>query len=291
MAVAVFSAPLRLKFLTAETQRKQNETNATAPGVLLFSSAMSKGIWKHAVVVGASSGIGAAVAAELAKLGVSVALVARRKDELEGTAASIKGSASNGQKILTYVHDVTNYAEAPELLQRIASDLGGLELIIYSAGVMPEVAPKEYNFGKDKAMIDVNVLGAMAWLNEAAMRFQNLGYGSIVGISSIAGERGRRGVPAYYTSKAALSTYLESLRNRLSQYGVKVTTIKPGFVRTVMTAKQPNGLWIISPEEAAEQIVKAARRGAIVKYVPWKWRMVSFALHLLPSFIFRRLNF
>lgn len=247
--------------------------------------------WKHAVVVGASSGIGEAVAVELAKQGVSVALVARRKDELEQAAQRVQGSGVGGQKTLTYVHDVTNYSEVPELFQRIASDLGGLELIVYSAGVMPEVAPKEYNFAKDRAMIDVNVLGAIAWLNEAAMRFQNLGTGSIVGISSIAGERGRRGTPAYYTSKAAFSTYLESLRNRLSQYGVKVTTIKPGLVRTIMTAKQPDGLWMISPEEAAVQIVKAARRGAIVKYVPWKWRMVSFVLHLLPSFIFRRLNF
>jgi short-subunit dehydrogenase len=246
--------------------------------------------WKHAVVVGASSGIGEAVAAELAKQGVSVALVARRANELESVAAGIRRAAS-GQKVLTYQHDVTNYDEVPELFQRIASELGGLDLIVYSAGVMPDVAPNEYNFAKDKSMIDVNVLGAIAWLNEAAMRFKNIGGGSIVGISSIAGERGRRGTPAYYTSKAAVSTYLESLRNRLSQYGVKVTTIKPGLIRTVMTAKDPNGLWMISAEEAAVEIVKATRRGAIVKYVPWKWRIVSFVLHLLPSFIFRRLNF
>ena len=252
---------------------------------------MSRGRWKHAVVVGASSGIGEAVAAELAKQGVSVALVARRKSELDQVATRLRSSATGGQKILTYQHDVTNYAEVPELFQRIAAELGGLDMIVYSAGVMPEVAPNEYNFEKDKAMIDVNVLGGIAWLNEAAMRFQNLGGGTIVGISSIAGERGRRGTPAYYTSKAAFSTYLESLRNRLSQYGVQVTTIKPGLIRTIMTAKQPDGLWMISAEEAAHQIVKAARSGAIVKYVPWKWRMISFILHSLPSFIFRRLNF
>jgi len=253
---------------------------------------MSKGRWKHAVVIGASSGIGEAVAAELAGQGVSVALVARRKNELDRVAAKISVHGSRpGQKILTYHHDATNFAEVPELFQKIASDLGGLDLIVYSAGVMPEVAPNEYDFAKDRSMIDVNVLGAIAWLNEAAKRFQNVGGGSIVGISSIAGERGRKGTPVYYTSKAALSTYLESLRNRLAQYGTTVTTIKPGLIRTIMTAKQPNGLWMISPEEAAVQIVNAARSGAIVKYVPWKWRMVSFVLHLLPSFIFRRLNF
>ena len=153
------------------------------------------------------------------------------------------------------------------------------------------VAKDEYNFEKDRSIIETNLLGAFAWLNEAAMRFQNAGCGTIVGISSIAGERGRRGMPAYMTSKAALSTYLESLRNRLSQHGVKVVTIKPGVIDTAMSKDSPNKLWLYSPEDTAKEIISAARRGVTVKYVPWKWRMVSFIVHSLPSFIFRRLNF
>jgi short-subunit dehydrogenase len=98
-------------------------------------------------------------------------------------------------------------------------------------------------------------------------------------------------MPAYMTSKAALSTYLESLRNRLSQHGVKVVTIKPGVIDTAMAKDSPNKLWLYSPEDAAHEIIRAAQRGVTVKYVPWKWRMVSFILHSLPSFIFRRLSF
>lgn len=245
--------------------------------------------WKYAIVVGASSGIGEEVTYELARRGVSVALLGRRKEELQ-RVADAASKIGNGKHQI-YTHDVTDYSEIPELFQRITKDLGGLDLIVYSSGVMPKVGPDEYNFTKDKLMIDTNVNGAIAWLNEAAMRFQNVGGGSIVGISSIAGERGRRGIPAYYTSKAAFSTYLESLRNRLSQYGVKVTTIKPGVIDTPMTRGLNTAVAAYPVADTAKQIVDAAAKGAIVKYVPSKFRIVSFILHLIPSFIFRRLNF
>lgn len=255
--------------------------------------------WKHAIVIGASGGIGEALVYELAKQGVSVGLVARRGSELDRVAkeaerisrpSTIDGRLST-TKFIPFVHDVTGFSEVPALFQEIARQLGGLDLIIYNSGIMPPVAKDEYDFEKDRSIIEVNLLGAFSWLNEAAMRFQNAGCGTIVGISSIAGERGRRGMPAYMTSKAALSTYLESLRNRLSQHGVSVVTIKPGVIDTPMSKDSPNKLWLYSAEDTAREIVKAARRGVTVKYVPWKWRIVSFVLHSLPSFIFRRLSF
>jgi decaprenylphospho-beta-D-erythro-pentofuranosid-2-ulose 2-reductase len=246
--------------------------------------------FKHAIVVGASSGIGEALVYELAKQGVSVGLVARRQEELQ--RVSMEGSKrAPSAKFPIFVHDVTNFSEVPALFQEITKQLGGLDLIIYNSGIMPAVGKNEFNFEKDRSIIETNLLGAFAWLNEVAMRFQNAGTGTIVGISSIAGERGRRGMPAYMTSKAALSTYLESLRNRLSQHGVKVVTIKPGVIDTAMAKDSPNKLWLYTPEDTAREIVSAARSGVSVKYVPWKWRIVSFVLHSLPSFIFRRLNF
>ncbi|MEI8134021.1 MAG: SDR family oxidoreductase [bacterium] len=246
--------------------------------------------WKHAIIVGASGGIGEAIVYELAKQGISVGIIARRGDELQRVAANA-GAISNQSKFLPFVHDVTHYSEVPALLQEITKQLGGLDLIIYNSGIMPLVGKTEYNFETDKSILNTNILGAFAWLNEAAMRFQNARSGTIVGISSIAGERGRKGMPAYMTSKAALSTYLESLRNRLAQYGVKVVTIKPGVIDTNMSKDSPNKLWLMSPEKAAKEIVAAAAKGSVVKYVPFQWRFVSMVLHLLPSFIFRRLNF
>ncbi len=139
-------------------------------------------------------------------------------------------------------------------------------------------------------MIAVNVGGCIAWGNAAARLFQSQRFGTLVGISSIAGERGRKGNPAYGASKAALAHYLEALRNRLSEYGVRVCTIKPGFVATAMTAGLGPLPGIVSAEAAAQTIVAYARRGSGVRYVPMKWLLVSLVIRNIPSFIFRRLT-
>lgn len=238
---------------------------------------------KKAMVVGASTGIGAALVQELGRRGWLVAAVARREKELVDVCA-IAGA-------LPFVHDVTHYGEVPALFQQITKSLDGLDLIVYVAGVMPPVAVDEFNFAKDQPTIEVNVLGAMAWLDQAAVRFTRQRGGQIVGIGSIAGDRGRRGMPAYHASKAALHTYLESLRNRLSQHGVIVTTIKPGMVETAMLQDVAKKMWPISAESAAQQIVQAIEKKKQTVYVPARWRWVSLVIRHLPSFIFRRLNF
>ncbi len=249
---------------------------------------------KRTIVIGASSGIGAALLHELAHQGYMVAAVARREALLKELCDSINtATANNGDdiRVRPYSHSVTSYAEIPALFQTIVSDLGGLDLVIYNAGVQPVVALDEYNFEKDKTMIDVNLLGAMAWLNETAVRFQRTGHGHIVGIGSIAGERGRVGSPAYNTSKAALHTYLESLRNRLAKHGASVTTIKPGFVDTILLENATKTFWVISPAEAASQIYKAIQRKRQTVYVPARWGLVGLIIRLIPSFIFRRMGF
>src|SRR5579862_662779 len=228
--------------------------------------------WKRAIVVGASSGIGEALARQLAAGGCQVALVARRHEELARIAGEI--NAGGADLARCYAHDVLETDCAPALFQQITHDLGGLDLVIYAAGVMPRLADDEYSFAKDRAMIEVNVLGAIAWLNEAAQRFARAGAGTIIGIGSVAGDRGRRGQPVYCASKAALDTYLESLRNRLGRFGVRVVTIKPGPVDTPMTEGLGKLPMLISAEEAARQIVAAAQRGKRVAYVPGKWRPV-----------------
>ncbi len=170
-------------------------------------------------------------------------------------------------------------------------DLGGLDLIVYVAGVQPVVGANEYNFEKDSAMINVNILGAIAWLNQAAVRFERTRSGHIVGISSIAGDRGRVGSPVYNTSKAALNTYLEALRNRLSRRGVTVTTIKPGFVDTPNLANAAKTFWVISPEDAAAQIYLAIRRKRGTVYIPARWGLVGLIIRHIPSSIFRWMKF
>ncbi len=243
-----------------------------------------------AVVVGASSGIGAALARRLADEGYRVALVARRAAALRQTAAAI--AADHGKDtVAVFPHDVTHYEEAPQLLQRVLQQWGRLDVVIYAAGVLHPVAPDEYSFAKDHEMIAVNLLGGMAWLGAAAAMFQALGSGTLVGISSVAGDRGRVKNPGYQASKAGLTNYLESLRNRLSRHGVHVLTVKPGFVDTPMLARAGGGaFWVISPEQAAADIVRAIHRRRQVIYTPARWRWVMLLLQHIPSFLFRRLG-
>ena len=111
-----------------------------------------------------------------------------------------------------------------------------------------------------------------------------------MGISSIAGDRGRKGNPVYCTTKAALNTYLEALRNRLSEVGVHVTTIKPGFVDTAMTKGMPGLFWLISADRAAELILAAARNRVNIRYVPRRWWFVGTVIRCIPSFVFKKLN-
>lgn len=240
----------------------------------------------RAIVVGASSGLGAALVRQLVSQRYCVAAVARR----EANLAALRDSLGK-DVVRPYVHDVTEFEQTPMLFDQITRDLGGLDLIIYCAAVQPPVALHEYSFEKDEAMVNTNFLGAVAWLNQAATRFERARSGQIVGISSIAGDRGRVGSPAYNASKAGLNTYLEALRNRLSRYGVTVTTIKPGFVDTELLKNAPKTFWVISPEEAAAQTLTAIRRRRQVAYVPSRWQFVGLAVRSVPSFIFRRLSF
>jgi NAD(P)-dependent dehydrogenase (short-subunit alcohol dehydrogenase family) len=236
-----------------------------------------------AVVVGASSGIGEELVRQLAAAGVKVAAVARRKELLDALAATNPG------KILPYAHDVRSFDDAPALFDHIVADLGQVDLLIYNAGVMPRVEESEYNFQKDREMIEVNVLGAMAWMNPCAAYMEARRSGVIVGISSVAGDRGRRGNPGYHTSKAALTTYLEALRNRLSRYGVTVVTVKPGPVKTPMTEGLKLPLMIDAPA-AAKGVLAHARSGSVSGYVPAVWWPIMTVIASVPSVIFRRTN-
>ena len=208
---------------------------------------------------------------------------------LRGLCAEIN-TQFNETRAIAYAHDVTDYDSVPALLQRILADLGGLDLFIYNAGISLPVGLKKFDFEKDRRTLATNLLGALAWLNPVAAMFQSLRSGQIVGLSSVAGERGRVGNPAYNASKAALSCYLEALRNRLSRYRVNVLTVKPGFVDTAMIKDAKGTFWVISADQAAKDICRAIRKRRQELYTPARWRLVMFIIRNIPSFTFRRLT-
>ncbi|NUM48636.1 MAG: SDR family NAD(P)-dependent oxidoreductase [Anaerolineales bacterium] len=243
----------------------------------------------RAVIVGASSGIGAELARQLARDGYALALLARRADELQTLADEI--NAQTGEpRARCYPHDVTHYAAVPGLFQQLLHDLKRIDTFIYVAGVMPNVAFSEYAFEKDKLMAEVHLLGAMAWLGQVATLFERMKAGQIVGISSVAADRGRVKNPGYNASKAGFDTYLEALRNRLTRSGVHVLTVRPGPVDTPMT-KEVGGLFMVPPEKVVCDTLRAMRRRQQVLYTPARWRWIMLIVRNIPSVIFRRLNF
>lgn len=245
---------------------------------------------RRALVIGASDGLGAELARKLAREGYSLALLARTKEKLDLLCNEL-----NQKELLAraYVHDVAEYGKAPDLLRKIVSELGGLDLAVFVAGVnYPPGGIDKFNFENDRKMIEVNLIGAMAWLHPISEMFQSAKAGQIVGIASVAGDRGRVGNPGYNTSKAGLATYLEALRNRLTRHGVNVLTVKPGFLKTEMLkAAQGATPFAIEPEKAANDIMKAIKKRKQVIYTASIWRWIMLAIQHTPSFIFRKLSF
>ena len=237
--------------------------------------------FKTAIIIGASSGIGREIVRILASQGTVVAAVARRKPMLDELVAEFPG------KVLAFEHDVVNTSEVPELFLEITKQLGGLDLFVYNSGVMPDVDSHEFNFAKDMDMVNVNMVGAIAWCNQAGNRFQNTKHGALVGIGSVAGDRGRQLQPVYNASKAFLHSYMESLRNRLCRYGVIGSTIKPGPVDTDLAKHMK--MKKMSARKAAEICVsKFDKNGE--HYLAFFHRFAFYVIKRIPSPIFRKLK-
>lgn len=244
---------------------------------------------KKTIVLGASSGIGAEIAKLLLLKGHRVVLIARRAEEMKARIQEC-GVLPPTAKAHVLTHDVSITSSAESYFQEAIQWLEGLDEIYFASGIMYKVGIDEFNTEQDVSILQVNLLGAVAWLNLAAKHFSQKGSGKIIGISSIAGDRGRVGNPVYNTSKAALNTYLEALRNRLSRKGIQVLTVKPGFIDTAMTKGMKGLFWVISPSQAASTILKATESGQEEIYVPARWWLVGFIIRNIPSFLFKKLN-
>lgn len=268
---------------TEATQRAAAPRSAPHP-------APAGGAAKTAIVVGASSGIGEALVEELLFEGWRVVAIARRAELLDALRKRFETRRTPGAELFVHVHDVVDAQDVPELFERCARELGGVELVIYAAAVMPKIARDEYDTEKDLSQVHVNVGGCIAWCNQAAMFLSKQRRGTIVGISSIAGERGRKGNPVYNATKAAMNTYLEAIRNRLAESNVHVCTVKPGFVDTAMTQGMSGLLWLVSANDAARMILAAARSKANERFVPRRWALVAFVIRSIPSFLFKKMN-
>jgi NAD(P)-dependent dehydrogenase (short-subunit alcohol dehydrogenase family) len=240
------------------------------------------------IIVGASSGIGEALAQRLAERGDRLVLVARRGHKLQAICGRL--DAGDGAEAHWLEHDVGRVEDIEGAFERAVELLGGMDLLIYAAGIMPPDLEGRYDATVEAEVVRINAAGAVAWLSLGADHLSRQGHGTLVGIGSIAGDRGRWGFPSYCASKAALHAYLEGLRNRLAGSGVGVLTIKPGPIATPMTEGRSGvrGLAPLGP--SADAMMRAIERGRGTVYIPGRWRWVALALHHIPSLLFQRLR-
>jgi short-subunit dehydrogenase len=243
-------------------------------------AAVSADVTRTAVVVGASSGIGRALARELAEGGYEVGLAARRLSELESLGDSLPTKSYVARM------DVSNPDAARDRMDRLADAMGGVDLVVLSAGVGFE--NRELAWDPERDTVDVNVRGFVALATWAMDHFESRGAGHLVGISSVAEFFGNPVAPAYNASKSFVSRYLDGLRARAvaADADVTVTDVIPGFVDTEMAMGET--FWMASPETAAAQIHAAIRAGRSRVYVTRRWRLVALLVRLLPEFVTRR---
>ena len=243
---------------------------------------------KRVVIIGATSAIAQAVADQLAQAGAALHLVGRSAPKLELAASNLK--ARYGADVSTSAIDFDDFATHAPAVEHAAARLGGLDVAFLCQGSLGQQKACEQDFKLAEAEFRTNCLGAMSFLAHLANRFEKEGTGQIIALSSVAGDRGRQSNYIYGAAKAGLSAYLQGLRNRLHPHGVKVLTVKPGFVDTPMTAHLRKGLLMASPQRVARDILRAAERDDCVLYTPWFWRWIMLVIKLIPEKIFRRLK-
>lgn len=237
-------------------------------------------------LTGASSGIGRALALEYARRGAHVAIAARRTEELERVASDI---AADGGKAVPITLDVADSDAVFEAVRRAERELGSLDLVVANAGFGFYEHSSTLGWERVQQTLRVNVLGAMATLQAAVPIMLAQQHGHLVGVTSLAGRRGLPSSAAYSASKAAFSTFLESLRIDLRSAGIRVTDVQPGFVDTPMSGagSHPTPLMWSAPK-AARVIARRLERAPAVIAFPWALDTLLSLARVLPAPVYDR---
>ncbi len=241
---------------------------------------------QRAIITGASSGIGAALARLLSREGVALGLLARRGELLDELIRTMPSPA------IALPCDVGDAAAVSAAVHRGEAALGGpFDLAVANAGVgIPSHATK-FNLQDSTTMIRVNVLGMFHLFDAVIPGMVERRSGHFAGIASIAGLRGLPTSSVYSASKSAMQSFLEASRIELAPYGVAVTTVNPGFVITAMTEKNRFRMpFVMKPDEAAAIIARGLERRARVVEFPLPMSLLMRLVRLLPDALFDRLT-
>lgn len=244
----------------------------------------------NAVVFGATRGMGRAVARELAGRGDRLFLLGRHADDLARSASDLdirRGQPSVAGSALCDLQNTATFAPA---LAAAKAALGEIDAIVVTAGEFGSQAELEKNVERAHALLLANFTNTVT-LCEMARGFLLPRGGTLCVFSSVAGERGRKPVILYGASKAGLSRYLEGLDHKFRAAGLKVVCVKPGFVKTGMTAGLKPPPFAGTPEAVARRVVRAIDKGTPVVYAPAMWRLIMMVIRLLPRAVMRKIEF
>ena len=242
-----------------------------------------------AIIVGASAGLGRALAAELAARGRSLLLVASDARDLDATAADL--AVRFGIEATGLACDAADPDALAESLRRACAGRSDLDALLLPLGAIDDADAPLLEAEHAARLVDVNWLAACAAVREVAPHLVSRGAGSIVGFGSIAAVRGRTHNAVYAASKRALASYFESLRHALEPSGVCVSFYVLGYMDTALAYGRPLLLPKADPARVARQVGDRLGRAPGTHYLPWFWRPVTAALRWLPWPLYRRLRF
>ncbi|MDA8337345.1 MAG: SDR family oxidoreductase [Peptococcaceae bacterium] len=240
------------------------------------------------LIVGGTSRVARFLAYRFAGEGAALYLAGRDRDELDRLAGDIAVRFAGPVHVGPF--DLTRFDHHAAFLDRVLETMGWLDGVVLLAGCLGDQEKAAISPDAARYVIDVNYTGPVCLLTLLAAYFARRGSGFIVGVSSVAGDRGRRSNYVYGSAKGGLSLYLQGLRNRLHSSGVKVITVKPGFLDTGMTFGIRTLPFLLSPEKAAGGIHRSITTKRDVLYLPPVWLPVMLVIKAIPETIFKKLN-
>jgi decaprenylphospho-beta-D-erythro-pentofuranosid-2-ulose 2-reductase len=238
------------------------------------------------LIIGATSAIAAEVARLYAGRGASLVLTGRNPARLAavGDDLRVRGAASVDTEVL----DVLDRDRHADVVKRAFADR--LDVALVAHGELPDQQRCQADPGEAARALELNLVTTAELLTLLANEFEAQRSGTIAVVTSVAGDRGRQSNYVYGAAKAGVSVFLQGLRQRLRAAGVRVVTLKPGFVDTPMTAHLPRNPLASSPRRAARAIYHAIESRRDVAYIPWFWRPVMALIRAVPESIFKRLR-
>jgi hypothetical protein len=240
-----------------------------------------------ALIVGASRGIGASLARELASRGTRLGLLARNQEQLQALAGELR--QQYGVRVETASLDVCAQDTVAPVLDEMMQRFERVDVVIANAGVLGWRKSGDGNIAEDRRILETNLFGAIAVIDAAVAQFKRQRGGHVVGISSISAYRGIPGSGAYSASKAALSNYLDALRMELSNKGIAVTVVHPGFVKTDIAPGMEKYPFAADPAAVAKEIADGIARKKKNLIVPrFPWSVLLPAMKLVPDALMKK---